>query len=174
MRPTHSVPPDDGSRRSLRCPPSHPLMALPTHPAQASTWMAGPSGPSTHVATMGRVSPLLHQLGSRTYSPPTSATIGGGYCPTAAPPMLSAPAISSPRNGGWYGVPTHWLPVPTAPPQQNQTKTRCPGRSRLRPVDPLWCRKKKRQLMWLSGRPMLLVAEVRGSIPAKHQGWSRR
>jgi hypothetical protein len=30
------------------------------------------------------------------------------------------------------------------------------------------------QLMWLSGRPMLLVAEVRGSIPAKHQGWSRR
>jgi hypothetical protein len=30
------------------------------------------------------------------------------------------------------------------------------------------------QLMWLSGRPMLLVAEVRGSIPAKHRGWSRR
>ncbi len=28
--------------------------------------------------------------------------------------------------------------------------------------------------MWLSGRPMLLVAEVRGSIPAKHRGWSRR
>jgi hypothetical protein len=27
---------------------------------------------------------------------------------------------------------------------------------------------------WLSGRPMLLVAEVRGSIPAKHRGWSRR
>ncbi len=32
----------------------------------------------------------------------------------------------------------------------------------------------KSQLMWLSGRPMLLVAEVRGSIPAKHRGWSRR
>ncbi len=31
-----------------------------------------------------------------------------------------------------------------------------------------------KQLMWLSGRPMLLVAEVRGSIPAKHRGWSRR
>ncbi len=31
-----------------------------------------------------------------------------------------------------------------------------------------------RQLMWLSGRPMLLVAEVRGLIPAKHRGWSRR
>jgi hypothetical protein len=30
------------------------------------------------------------------------------------------------------------------------------------------------QLMWLSGRPMLLVAEVRGSIPANHRGWSRR
>jgi hypothetical protein len=30
------------------------------------------------------------------------------------------------------------------------------------------------ELMWLSGRPMLLVAEVRGSIPAKHRGWSRR
>ncbi len=30
------------------------------------------------------------------------------------------------------------------------------------------------QLMWLSGRLMLLVAEVRGSIPAKHRGWSRR
>jgi hypothetical protein len=30
------------------------------------------------------------------------------------------------------------------------------------------------QLMWLSGRPMLLVAEVRGLIPAKHRGWSRR
>ena len=30
------------------------------------------------------------------------------------------------------------------------------------------------QAMWLSGRPMLLVAEVRGSIPAKHRGWSRR
>ena len=29
------------------------------------------------------------------------------------------------------------------------------------------------QLMWLSGRPMLLVAEVRVSIPAKHRGWSR-
>ncbi len=32
----------------------------------------------------------------------------------------------------------------------------------------------QKQLMWLSGRPMLLVAEVRGLIPAKHRGWSRR
>ncbi len=30
------------------------------------------------------------------------------------------------------------------------------------------------ELMWLSGRLMLLVAEVGGSNPAKHQGWSRR
>jgi hypothetical protein len=97
MRPTHSVPPDVGSRRSLRCPPSHPLMALPSHPAQASAQMARPSGPSTHAATMGKVSPLLHQPGSTTYSPPTSTTMGGGYCPTAVPPMLSAPAISSYR-----------------------------------------------------------------------------
>ncbi len=56
--------------------------------------MAQPSGPSVHAASMGRVSPLLHQLGSTTYSPPTSATMGGEYCPTAVPPMLSAPAIS--------------------------------------------------------------------------------
>jgi hypothetical protein len=44
---------------------------------------------------MGRVSPLLHQPGSTTYSPPTFATMGGEYGPTAVLPMLSAPAISS-------------------------------------------------------------------------------
>ncbi len=37
-----------------------------------------------------------------------------------------------------------------------------------------WINTMIQQLMWLSGRPMLLVAEVRGSIPAKHRGWSRR
>ncbi len=43
-------------------------------------------------------------------------------------------------------------------------------------ITTLWQRGKPKrvQLMWLSGRPMLLVAEVRGSIPAKHRGWSRR
>ncbi len=35
-------------------------------------------------------------------------------------------------------------------------------------------RTKISQLMWLSGRLTLLVAEVEGSNPAKHQGWSRR
>jgi hypothetical protein len=69
-------------------------MALPSHPVQASARMAQPSGPSTHATLMGRVSPLLHQPGSTTYSPPTSTTMGGEYCPTAIPPMLSAPAIS--------------------------------------------------------------------------------
>jgi hypothetical protein len=73
-------------------------MALPSHPAQASARTAQPSGPSTHAASMGRVSPLLHQPGSTTYYPPTSATKGGEYCPTAVPPMLSAPAISSYRS----------------------------------------------------------------------------
>jgi hypothetical protein len=92
MRPTHSVPPDNGSRRSLRCPPSHPLMVLPSHLAQASAQMARPSGPSTHAASMGRVSPLLHQLGSTTYCPPTTTTMEGEYGPTAAPLMPSAQA----------------------------------------------------------------------------------
>jgi hypothetical protein len=92
MRPTHSVPPDDGSCRSLRCPPSHPLMVLPSHLAQASTRTTQPSGPSTHAASMGRVSPLLHQPGSTTYSPPTTTTMEGEYGPTAAPPMPSAQA----------------------------------------------------------------------------------
>jgi hypothetical protein len=59
---------------------------------------ARPSGPLTHVASMGRVSPLPHQQGSTTYSPPTSATMGGEYCPAAVPPMLSAPAILSYRS----------------------------------------------------------------------------
>jgi hypothetical protein len=88
-------PQDDGSRRSPQCPPSHPSMALPSHPAQAYARMAQPSGPSTHAALMGRVSPLLHQPGSKTYSPSTSAAMGGEYCPTAVPPMLLAPAILS-------------------------------------------------------------------------------
>ncbi len=92
MRPTHSVPPNDGSRRSLRCPPSHPLMALPSHLAQASARTARPSGPSTHATSMGRVSPLLHQPGSTTYSPPITTTMEGEYGPTAAPPMPSAQA----------------------------------------------------------------------------------
>ncbi len=92
MRPTYSVPLDDGSRRSLRFPPSNPLMALPSHPAQASAWTAHPSGPSMHAALMGRVSPLLHQPGSMTDSPPTTTTMGGEYGPTAAPPMPSAQA----------------------------------------------------------------------------------
>jgi hypothetical protein len=92
MRPTHSVPPDNGSRRSLRCPPSHLLMALSSHLAQASARMAQPSGPSTHAASMGRVSPLLHQPGSTTYSPPTTTTMEGEYGSTAAPPMPSAQA----------------------------------------------------------------------------------
>jgi hypothetical protein len=78
MRHFNNLPWDDGSRWSPRCPPSHPLMALPSHPAQASVRMAQPSGPSMHAALMGRVSPLLHQLESTTYSPPTSATMGGG------------------------------------------------------------------------------------------------
>jgi hypothetical protein len=95
MRHFNNLPWDDSSRRSPRCPPSHPLMALPSHPVQASAWTARPSGLLTHAALMGRVSLLLHQVGSTTYSPPTSATMGGEYSPTAVPPMLSAPAISS-------------------------------------------------------------------------------
>jgi hypothetical protein len=47
-----------------------------------------------HAALMGRVSPFLHQPGSTTYSPPTSATMRGEYCPMAVPLMLLAPAIS--------------------------------------------------------------------------------
>jgi hypothetical protein len=54
--------------------------------------MAQPSGLSMHMTLMGRISPLLHQPGSMTYSPPTSATMGGEYGPTAAPPMPSARA----------------------------------------------------------------------------------
>ncbi len=98
MRHFNNLPWDDGSRRSPRCPPSYPSMALPSHPAQASVRTARPSGPLTHAASMGRVSPLLHQLGSTAYSPPTSATMGGEYGLTAVPPMLSAPAISSYRS----------------------------------------------------------------------------
>jgi hypothetical protein len=92
MRHFNNLPWDDGSRRSPQCPLSHPLMALPSHPAQASARTACPSGPSTHTASMGRVSPLLHQPGSTTYSPPTTATMGGEYGPMAAPPMQSAQA----------------------------------------------------------------------------------
>ncbi len=98
MRQFNNLPRDDGSRRSPRCPPSHPSMALPSHPAQASARTAQPSRPLVHTASMGRVSPLLNQLGSMTYSPPTSTTMGGEYCPTAVPMMLSAPAISSYRS----------------------------------------------------------------------------
>jgi hypothetical protein len=106
MRHFNNLPRDDGSRRSPqddgshwspRCPLSHPSMASPSHTAQASARTAQPSGPSIHAALMGRVSPLLHQPGSTTYSPPTSMNMGGGYCPMAVPPMLSAPAISSYR-----------------------------------------------------------------------------
>ncbi len=104
MRHFNNLPRDDGSRRSPQCPPSHPSMASPSHPAQASAWTAQPSGPSTHVTSMGRVSPLLHQPGSMTYSPPTSATMGGEYCLTAVPPMLSAPAISSYRSTAPFSV----------------------------------------------------------------------
>jgi hypothetical protein len=68
MRPTYGMPLDNGSRRSQQCPPSHPLMALPSHPAQASMRLARPSGPSTHAALMEIVSPLLHQQGSTTPS----------------------------------------------------------------------------------------------------------
>jgi hypothetical protein len=95
MRHFNNLPRDDGSRRSPKYPPSHPSMASPSHPAQASAWTAGPSGPSTHAASMGRVSPLLHQPGIMTYSPLTFATMGGEYCPTAVPLTLLAPAISS-------------------------------------------------------------------------------
>ncbi len=94
MRPTHSVPPDDCSNPvpTISCPPSHPLMVSPSHLAQASARMARPSGPSTHAASMGRVSPLLHQPGRTTYSPPTTTTMEEEYGPTAAPPMPSAQA----------------------------------------------------------------------------------
>jgi hypothetical protein len=98
MRHFNNLPRVDGSRQSPRCLPSHPSMASPSHPAQASARTARPSGPSMHTALMGRVSPLLHQPGSMTYSPPTSATMGGEYCPTAVPPMLLAPVISSYRS----------------------------------------------------------------------------
>ena len=71
---------DDGPRRSPRCPPAHPLVASPSHPAQASARTARPSGPSTRsTASMGKVSPLFNPWGGS----------------TAAPPMPLAPVISS-------------------------------------------------------------------------------
>jgi hypothetical protein len=100
-------PQDNGSRRSPRCPPSHPSMALPSHPAQAPAQTARPSGPSMHTTLMGRVSPLLHQPGSTTYSPPTSATMGGEYGPTAAPPMPSAQASSPDHLAKGLMAPSH-------------------------------------------------------------------
>jgi hypothetical protein len=58
MRHLNNLPWDDGSRRSPQCPPSHPSMALQSHPAQASVRTARPSGPLTHPASMGRVFPV--------------------------------------------------------------------------------------------------------------------
>jgi hypothetical protein len=116
MRHFNNFPRDDGSRRSPqddsscrspRCPPSHPSMALPSHPAQAPAQTARPSGPSTHATSMGRVSPLLHQPGSMTYSPPTSVTMGGEYGPTAAPPMPSARASPPDRLAKGSMAPSH-------------------------------------------------------------------
>jgi hypothetical protein len=127
MRPTHSVPPDDGSRRSLRCPPSYPLMASPSHLAQASARMAQPTGPSTHAASMGRVSPLLHQLGSTTYSPPTTTTMEGEFGPAAAPLMPSAQA--SPPDCLAKGL---MAPLPVT------TEAAMPSPSLAHPSTPAW------------------------------------
>jgi hypothetical protein len=127
MRHTYNVPPDDGSRWSLQYPPFHPLMVSPSHPAQASAGMAQPSGPSTHAMSMGRVSPLLHQPGSMTYSPPTTATMGGEYGPTAAPPMPLAQAS-----------PPDCLAKELMAPSPATTEAATPSPSLAHPSTPAW------------------------------------
>jgi hypothetical protein len=120
-------PQEDGSHRSPQYPPSHPLMALPSHPAQAPAQKAQPSGPSTHTTLMGRVSPLLHQPRSTTYSPPTSVTMGGEYGPMAAPPMPSA-QVSPPDH----------LAKGSMAPLHATTEAATPSPSSARPFLPTW------------------------------------
>jgi hypothetical protein len=59
MRHSSNLPWDDGSHRSPRCPPSHSLMALPSHPVQASARTACPSGPLTRAVPQTLLAPVI-------------------------------------------------------------------------------------------------------------------
>jgi hypothetical protein len=64
MRPTYSVPQDDGSRRSHQCPPSHHKMALTPEYAQAFARVPRPSQPSTGSPMLSAPVSPYHQQGS--------------------------------------------------------------------------------------------------------------
>jgi hypothetical protein len=78
MRHSPNLPRDDGSRRSPRCPPSHPSMALPYHPAQASAWTARPSGPSTTAVPQTLSAPAISSYRS---TAPFSGAITENFWP---------------------------------------------------------------------------------------------
>jgi hypothetical protein len=66
MRPSfYEWPPDNGSRRFQRCPPSHQEMALPPDHAQASARAPRPSQlPTTSMLLAAQVSSPYHLRGS--------------------------------------------------------------------------------------------------------------
>jgi hypothetical protein len=124
MKHLYDMPQDDGLRRSTRCHPAHPLMALPSHHVQASARTARPSGPLTRSpASIGKVSPIFNQRGSTKYSPPATSTMGGEYSPTAAPPMPSAQASPFDHSAKGWMAPSparHGAAMPSRPPCHDQ------------------------------------------------------
>jgi hypothetical protein len=143
MREFSNFPWDDGSRRILRCPPSHQEMALTPHYVHASAWVAQlshPPPPST--VSTGQVSPY-HQWGSTMQSVDPAAHSSchivpfvsmGGECPQARPQDCL---------DGWMACPTplgcqrHLVPLTTS----------CP----LRTWGGMYASRIKQLLVWVNG-----------------------
>jgi hypothetical protein len=108
MRHLYDMPQDDGLSRSTRCPPAHPLMALPSHHVQASMWMAQPSRPLTRSpASMVKVSSIFNQWGRTKYSPPTTSTMGGNIVRRLHHQCHQPERVHSTvrQRGGWHPCP---------------------------------------------------------------------
>jgi len=86
MRHFSNLPPNYGSRRFERCPPSHHEIALSPHLAQASAQVPRPSQPMPpSTVTSAQVSPH-HQRGS---------TMPSAAAPTAHSSLHFAPFVST-------------------------------------------------------------------------------
>ena len=118
MRQFYDLPPDDGSRRFHRCPPSHHEMALTPHLAQASAQAPRPSRPTPpSTVSSAQVSPYEQRGSTMPLDPPAKGDPPapcGSLAPTPMSFGASTPTYSPHHhiNMGGGNSPTARTPTP--------------------------------------------------------------
>ena len=99
MRHFTNLPPNYGSRRFERCPPSHHEMVLTPYYAQASARAPRPSPPLTHSpVSSAKVSPYQHRGSNSPLAAPSVPLAGG--CPPNPSGRLDGLMAPSPTTTG--------------------------------------------------------------------------